>query len=158
MSRRDMIRMSDNEVADFLAEGFVMTCASIGSNGRTHLAPIWYVSEMPTRVSSWTYGASQKVRNLRSRPTATIQVESGVAYGELRGVSMECDVEIIDDSDVVTSIGMEVTGRFPDILPIDPVEDDRSQFVAMQVPKRVGLRFYPTRIVSWDHRKLQGRF
>jgi hypothetical protein len=28
--------------------------------------------------------------------------------------------------------------------------------VASQAPKRVGLRFVPSRVVSWDHRKLGG--
>jgi hypothetical protein len=30
------------------------------------------------------------------------------------------------------------------------------KMVASQAPKRVGLRFIPSRVVSWDHRKLGG--
>jgi nitroimidazol reductase NimA-like FMN-containing flavoprotein (pyridoxamine 5'-phosphate oxidase superfamily) len=30
------------------------------------------------------------------------------------------------------------------------------EMVAKQAQKRIGLRFVPTRVVSWDHRKLGG--
>jgi hypothetical protein len=30
--------------------------------------------------------------------------------------------------------------------------------VLQQAPKRVGLRFSPTRVVSWDHAKLGGTY
>jgi hypothetical protein len=32
------------------------------------------------------------------------------------------------------------------------------QMVEKQAPKRVGLRFLPTRTVTWDHRKLAGAY
>ena len=32
------------------------------------------------------------------------------------------------------------------------------QMVMGQAPKRVGLRFKPTRVVTWDHRKLEGAY
>ena len=30
-------------------------------------------------------------------PRCTLQVESGTEYGELRGVTMECDVDLVTD-------------------------------------------------------------
>ena len=39
----------------------------------------------------------------------------------------------------------------------DPAPEVR-EMVEKQAPKRVGLRFTPTRIVSWDHRKLGGGY
>jgi hypothetical protein len=36
------------------------------------------------------------------------------------------------------------------------VNDDILAMVAAQAPKRVGLTFVPTRMVTWDHRKLGG--
>ena len=35
---------------------------------------------------------------------------------------------------------------------------ERRQMLAKQAPKRIGLRFHPTRIVTWDHRKLGGAY
>lgn len=155
MSRRDQIRMSDKEIDAYLAAERIMTCATTGSNGRPHLVPLWYAPDTPTRLDCWTYASSQKVHNLRSLPKATVQVESGNGYERFRGVSMECDVELVEDTDIVATIGLAVTARYPAEL---PAGEDRTRFVEKQAPKRVGLRFHPTRIVSWDHRKLGGVF
>ena len=92
-SRRDQIRMSDDEVIAFLAEHKVVTVATVGPKGRPHLMPLWYVPH-GTTLTGWTYAKSQKAKNLERDPRATLQVEDGVEYAELRGVMMECDVEL----------------------------------------------------------------
>src|SRR5438094_3085312 len=68
--------MSEAELARFLGEERVVTCASIGPNGRPHLMPLWYVVDDGV-VTAWTYAKSQKVRNLERKPQATLQVEAG---------------------------------------------------------------------------------
>src|SRR5438034_3763235 len=78
--------MSVTELARFLDEERVLTCATLGPTGRPHLMPLWYVRDGPT-LYAWTYGKSQKVRNLEREPRATVQIEAGRdRYGELRGV------------------------------------------------------------------------
>ena len=42
----------------------------------------------------WTYAKSQKAKNLERDPRATVGIEDGVQYHELRGVTFECDVEV----------------------------------------------------------------
>jgi nitroimidazol reductase NimA-like FMN-containing flavoprotein (pyridoxamine 5'-phosphate oxidase superfamily) len=79
MSRRREITMSEAELHRFLQEERVVTCATLGPNGRPHLMPLWYVADGAV-VSAWTYGASQKVRNLERLPQATLQVEAGERY------------------------------------------------------------------------------
>ena len=68
--------------------------------------PLWYVLRDARRRRSpgprlwaWTYAVSQKVRNLERDPRATLQVEAGEAYEELRGVMLECDVVVHRDLD-----------------------------------------------------------
>ncbi len=152
MLKRSRITMSRAELEAFLAEERVVTVATIGPNGRPHLMPLWYVVE-GTVISAWTFGRSQKVRNLERRPLATRQVEAGDRYDELRGAMLECDVEVIRDLNAVTAIGLAIGARYaPD--PDGPATPDRLALVAQQAPKRVGLRFRPTRVASWDHRKL----
>ena len=102
------------------------------------------------------FAAAQKVRNLEALPQATLQVEAGVSYEELRGVSMECDVELIDDIDAVAEIGLGLSVRYTEGLTADTVPDGLAEFVTKQATKRIGLRFRPTRILSWDHGKLGG--
>jgi nitroimidazol reductase NimA-like FMN-containing flavoprotein (pyridoxamine 5'-phosphate oxidase superfamily) len=72
VSRRDQIRMTDDEVASFLDEQRVVTCASIGPDGRPHLMPPWFVPDDGTLLA-WTYAASQKAVNLRRDPRPTLQ-------------------------------------------------------------------------------------
>jgi len=148
-SRRDQIRMSDDEVRAFLAEQMVMTIGTIGPNGRAHLMPLWYVPD-GLGMTGWTYARSQKARNLERDPRATIQVESGVQYDELRGVMMECDVEL--DS-AAKEYGLALFKRYAGTL-----DESVTAMVEQQAPKRVGLRLTPTRIVSWDHSKLGGTY
>ncbi|WP_424183469.1 pyridoxamine 5'-phosphate oxidase family protein [Actinokineospora sp. G85] len=154
MSRRDQIVMTEDEVAAFLERERVANVASMGPGGRPHLAPLWYLPEGPV-LRTWTYGSSQKVKNLLRLPQATVLVEAGESYEELRGVSMECDVEVVEDGERVAAIGADLMARYSG----DPeVAASASQFVRVQAVKRVGLVFTPTRIVSWDHRKLGGGY
>lgn len=152
-SRRDQIRMTDDELRDFLAEQKIVSVATIGPKGRPHLVPLWYVAD-GTELTGWTFAKSQKAKNLERDPHATLQIEDGVEYQELRGVMFECDVEIERDPEKVADYGMALFGRYaPDADP-----DELRAMIEKQAQKRIGLRFVPTRTVSWDHRKLGGTY
>jgi hypothetical protein len=94
------------------------------------------------------------VKNLERDPRATLQIEAGDQYQELRGAMLECGVEIIRDVAKVTVIGTAVMSRYAGI----PVPTEVPDSVKAQAPKRVGLIFRPTRVASWDHRKLGGGY
>jgi len=153
-SRREQITMSDQELEAFLAEERVITVATIGPNGRPHLMPLWFVPD-GTVLEGWTFARSQKAKNLERDPHATLQVEAGESYEELRGVMFECDVALDHDIERVTNVGVALFTRYgadgePDAATREMVEK--------QAPKRVALRFTPTRTVTWDHRKLGGTY
>jgi len=143
-SRRAAIAMTEPELHRFLGEERLVTVASIGPNGRPHLMPLYYVADGAV-ISMWTFAKSQKVKNLERLPQATLQVEAGEHYHELRGAMLECDVEIIRDTAKVAKIGARIAG-----VPAGEIPDH----VREQAPKRVGLVFRPTRVASFDHRKL----
>jgi PPOX class probable F420-dependent enzyme len=151
-SRRDQIQMTDEELRAFVAEQMVMQCATVGPRGLPHLVPLWYVPE-GVELVGWTYAKSQKARNLEHDPRATIGIEDGVRYEELRGVMFECDVEVERDPAKVEQNGLMLFERYAGELTPE-VRD----MVAKQAPKRVGLRFVPSRTLSWDHRKLGGTY
>ena len=148
MDRRRQIRMSDAELAAFLEEQRTVTCATVGPGGRPHLAALWYLP-VGGRLDCWTYAASQKARNLERDPRATLLTDAGTAYQELRGASMECDAELVRDPDQVLGIGVALAVRYG----ATPGLELRAGLAA-QAAKRVGIRFHPTRVSSWDHRKL----
>ena len=156
MFRRPEIAMSPEELRAFLDEERTVTCASVGPNGRPHLMPLWYVRE-GDEILCWTYGNSQKVKNLERLPQATLQVEAGEKYDELRGAMLECDVEIVRDRERTLDIGVALAYRYG-AAPVGAPEELVRAGAEKRAAKRVGLRFRPTRIVSWDHRKLGGSY
>jgi hypothetical protein len=167
MTRRDQIKMSEAEAAAFLAEERTVTCATAGPRGWPHLMPLWYVlrdapvGEPTPRVWAWTYGVSQKVRNMERDPRATLQVEAGEEYHLLRGVMLECDVVVHRDLDVVKALGHEIFARYASPRGQPPATDLPAEVGAMvdkQATKRVALEFVELRRASWDHRKLGGTY
>ena len=152
-SRRNEIEMTEEEIRAFLAERPVMQCATVGPRGLPHMVPLWFVTEGLDLIG-WTYAKSQKARNLERDPRATIGLEDGVRYHELRGVMFECDVRLERDPARVEEYGLRLFDRYAE----GGLTPEIRAMVAKQAQKRVGLRFVPTRVVSWDHRKLGGGY
>src|SRR5438874_163289 len=143
--------MTASEVEAFLAEQRVVICATNGVRGWPHLMPLWYLVRGDD-VWSWTYAKSQKVKNLERDPRATLQVEDGHEYQELRGVMIETRAVIHRDLDTVARFGAELFARYTD----GETGPQVSELVRAQAPKRVALQFVPRNTASWDHRKLGG--
>lgn len=145
MSSRDAIRMTDAEVAAFLAAPRTLNVATISPGGAIHLVAMWYLMQGASPVFT-TYGKSQKVANLRRDPRLTALVEAGDDYGSLRGVELVGTGELIEDFDevvaLVRAIGAHHGAR------------GAGQDPARAAAKRVGVRLVPERVVSWDHAKL----
>jgi general stress protein 26 len=163
VSRREQIEMAADELAAFLQLQRTVICATLGKGGWPHLMPLWYVlrvaPEEEVEIWAWTYAASQKTRNLERDPRATLLVETGELYQELRGVMLECDVTIHRELERVAALGREIFARYAAPAGEDPVSelDVRvTEMVTRQAPKRVALQFRERRRVSWDHRKLGG--
>ena len=148
MSRRAQIAMSSEEVAAFLDEQRVVTCATLGRDGWPHLMPLWYVLR-DGEVWAWTYAKSQKVRNLERDARCTLQVETGDTYDQLRGVMLKSDAVIHREG--VLELGVEIFERYTGGA-VDP------EHLRGQATKRVGLQFVVRSVASWDHRKLAGGY
>jgi len=147
---REQIRMSDAELDAFLHEQRTVICATIDRDGSPHLMPLWYLVR-DRELWAWTYAASQKVRNLERDPRATLVVEAGEHYDELRGVMLRSEAVIERAEDFVAALGIALYERYlvTELLP----EEVRAS-IAKQAPKRVAIRFAERSRVSWDHRKL----
>ncbi|HEX8157728.1 MAG TPA: pyridoxamine 5'-phosphate oxidase family protein [Solirubrobacteraceae bacterium] len=152
MSRRAQIQMSPEEVAAFLAGERTVICATIGRDGFPHLMPLWYVVRGED-LWAWTFAKSQKVRNLERDPRATLQVEAGTEYQELRGIMLKADVTIHRKTDRVAELGVELLERHR-AADQGEIDDDVRAMVRAQAPKRVALQFHERERATWDHRKL----
>jgi len=152
MNRRDLIRMSDEEIRAFLQEQRTLQVATIDHDGWPHLVAMWYVL-INDQIVFWTYAKSQKAANLRRDARLTCLVETGERYDELRGVQIKGRAIINDDRETVQRIGEVIFERYH-----GPLNDAIRQVVAAQAPKRVVVFVEPVEIVSWDHRKLGGGY
>jgi PPOX class probable F420-dependent enzyme len=144
--------MSVAEQAAFLGDRRIVICATNGIGGWPHLMPLWYVLRGED-IWAWTYAKSQKVRNLERDPRATLQVEAGDDYGELRGIMIEAHTEIHRDPELVAEVGARLLARYGGSSPHAVNEAIRAQ-----AAKRVALQFVARRTASWDHRKLAGAY
>jgi PPOX class probable F420-dependent enzyme len=154
-SRRDQITLSDEEQRELIESERVVVVATHGARGWPHLMPLWYVLR-DGEIWVWTYAKSQKVRNLERDSRATLLIETGEEYGELRGVQIEAEAELIRDPDRVLEFAKLLTVRYTE--GIDEVEGDAAAALQAQAPKRVAIRFHPRRLATWDHRKLGGTY
>jgi PPOX class probable F420-dependent enzyme len=154
-SRRDQIKLTAEELDELIETERIVVISSLGPRGWPHAMPLWYVPRQG-EVWIWTYAKSQKVKNLERDPRATLLIETGEEYGELRGVQIEANAEIIRDLDEIVDYAKEMTVRYSE--GISAVEGDAEAALRAQAPKRVAIHFRPVRVASWDHRKLGGTY
>lgn len=154
-SRRDQIKLSDAERAELLEAERVAVVSSNGPRGWPHSMPMWFTVR-DGAIWVWTYAKSQKVRNLERDPRATVLVEAGVEYTELRGVMIESEAVIHREPALVAEFGRELTIRYSE--GISSIEGDAAAALEAQAAKRVAISFPPERERSWDHRKLGGTY
>jgi PPOX class probable F420-dependent enzyme len=152
MSRRDLIRMNDEEIHTFLQEQRIVQLATNDHDGWPHLIAMWYVL-IQDKIAFWTYAKSQKLVNLRRDARLTCLVETGERYDTLQGVQIKGRAIIIDDHEAIQRIGEAIWERFT-----GPLNENTRQMVVTQAAKRVAVFVEPVEIVSWDHKKLGGAY
>ena len=135
-------------MARFLEEQRVANIATIGPNGTPHLVAMWYAL-VDGQVWFETKGKSQKVQNLRRDPRISCLVEAGHTYDTLRGVELEGTAEIVEDPERIWDVGVSVWERYN-----GPYTGETKPLVEFMLHKRVAVKITPTRVRTWDHRKM----
>ncbi len=144
---RDQIRLTDDEIRDFLESSRTVIMGTINHDGYPHLVPMWY-SVLDGLVHMHTYRTSQKVRNIERDARGSILVEDGTEYDKLRGVFQRGRFEIVDDQDLCYRIAVASAKKYQGLD-----EDTAGAALRYYVRKRVALVFHPGKTSSWDHRK-----
>ena len=148
-NERSKIVMGDDEIVDFIDHSRTATMATVGPNGRPHLIAMWY-AVIDGEVWFETKAKSQKAVNLRRDPTITVMIEDGKTYDTLRGVSIDGQAEFVDsDPELLLRVGISVWERYT-----GPYTEEMKPFVDQMMNNRIAVRVVPTRLRSWDHRKL----
>lgn len=153
VQKRDQIKLSSEEVADFLADERVMNVATVGADGWPHVTALWFVMR-GADPWIWTYRKSQKVKNLERDNRATVLAETGFEYAELKGVMLKTRAQITYDTESVLDFGEELFAKYQGTAG----NPGMREALRAQAAKRVAIRFEVVETVSWDHAKLGGGY
>jgi nitroimidazol reductase NimA-like FMN-containing flavoprotein (pyridoxamine 5'-phosphate oxidase superfamily) len=155
-SRRNSIALTDAEIRTLLDNSKTLIIVSNGVDGYPHPMPMWFYVDAAGCLYCTTFGKSQKILNLRRDAKASLLVESGLEYSQLKGVVIYARAEIIDDVDVAidTLVKINTRGRTVNVAEREAL----TAAVAKTAAKRAVIKFHPLRYVSWDHAKLGGRY
>ena len=155
-SRRNNIELSDAEIHAFLDNSKTLIIVSNGKDGYPHPMPMWFYVDAEGCLYCTTFSKSQKVINWRRDPHASLLVESGEEYAQLKGVVIYARAEVIDDLDTAIDTLVNINTRG---TTVDPSQRQAlTAAVSKTASKRVVIKFHPERYVSWDHSKLGGRY
>ena len=157
MSRRDEIRLSDEEIRNFLASRKTVIVCSNGPRGFPHTMPMWFAvgrrrHDPHDHLPQEPEGEEPPARpagNPARRRTASTTSSCGAWCS-----TAKC--EIVDDIEVVKDTMVRITAREAGD---DPAAlEGMKNVITATAEKRVCLLVRPERIVSWDHRKLGGAY
>jgi PPOX class probable F420-dependent enzyme len=149
VNRRAEIKMSTEEVDAFLREERTTSMCSMHPDGSIHAVAMWYAF-LDGGLAVETKAKSQKVQNLRRDPRLTFLVEAGHEYAELRGVELVGTARLVDDPDAIWQFGVSMWERY-----MGPYTEDQKPFVEAMMKNRVIVAMDVSKVVSWDHRKME---
>ncbi len=155
-SRRSSIEMDETQRKAYIDKAQTLIIVSNGKNGFPHPMPMWFAVDDEENFICTTFAKSQKVLNWRRDPKASLLIESGTQYAELQGVVIYAQTHIHEEFDLVVDALVKINSRGRDLS-----EDQLAKLrhsVQTNARKRVALQFAPERYISWDHRKLGGKY
>jgi len=151
--RRDLVTMTEKEMWDFIATQKSIQVCTLNKDGTPHLTVMWFAIKNKTIVLE-TFTKSQKIMNLKRNPNMAVLLEDGSEYNELRGVSINCKAELIDDYATVHALHVDVVVRNqPGVTP-----EQAEEFTREMSKKKTVIIVKPEKVMSWDHRKLGGAY
>ena len=149
-NRRQQIQLSPDEQAALFRERKKAALATIDKDGFPHVVAMNYFA-VDGAFYMTSYGKAQKVVNIRRNPKVALMMETGDAYPELRGVMIRGHCEILEDQDAVEAAFESRAEAQSNPSPVQPG-------ARASAPKRVVLKIVPRTVISWDHRKLGGKY
>jgi PPOX class probable F420-dependent enzyme len=148
VKQRSLVAMTPSEVDAFLAQDHSMSMSTLNADGSIHVVAMWY-GFLEGAVAIESKAKAQKIVNLRRNPSVTVMAEAGSTYDQLRGVQISGLAEIVGEPARMFELGVSMFERYT-----APYTPDKREAVQRMLNKRVVVKVIPTRIRSWDHRKL----
>jgi nitroimidazol reductase NimA-like FMN-containing flavoprotein (pyridoxamine 5'-phosphate oxidase superfamily) len=148
--------LSDSEAWEFLAERCFGTLATVGIAGFPHLVSIGYiVGDGMLRMTS--YEKAQKIVNIGRDAKISVLVEDIQPYNDIRGVLLSGEAEVVNDRDAAMDVMLGISAQMHRLHPETQAQQPAVDYFASS-RKRVEFMLRPTRMVTWDHRQLEGRY
>jgi nitroimidazol reductase NimA-like FMN-containing flavoprotein (pyridoxamine 5'-phosphate oxidase superfamily) len=148
------LRLSDDEIDEIMRVESRLRIATVGSGGEINLTPMtfgWAGGQV------YIFGRGQKIANLRRHGSATLLVDTGERWRDLKGVMMSGDARVLESAEdeaaddhlgsaqlnLGEKHGLEKDGV---VAAYAPTASGRS---------RRWIVFTPTKVVSWNNEKLK---
>lgn len=144
------IELTEEERWDFLADNKVIRLATVDTNGLPHVLPVWYVADREEGAIFFsTPEDSRKARDLEETPKASLVVDEGSAYFDLRAVIAEGDVTPVADECLLAEVERRWCRKYFD-------RDDRPEYMELLYQGRTWTwyRVDPSRWISWDNSRI----
>ena len=152
-NRRDLIRMTDEEMRHFIEEQKSLQVSCMGSDGWPHLTTLWF-AVVDQKIVFETYTRSQKILNLQRNPNITVLLEDGLIYEELRGVMIKGNAILESEPEEVEKYAKAVMLRNQP----EYGEELLSEAAKQMSFKRTAVIIEPNEVITWDHTKLGGTY
>jgi pyridoxamine 5'-phosphate oxidase-like protein len=143
------IAMSPEEVDAFLLDERTCRVGTVGASGHPHVSALWFVWD-GTAVWLNSVVKSQRWTNVVRNPAVSILVDGGADFFELRGV------EILGRAEVVGEVPR--TSGEPEPAVAEPERLFGQKYTGgpfVADGRHAWLRITPTKLVSWDYRKMR---
>jgi len=152
-NRRDLIRMTDEEMRHFIEEQKSLQVSCMGPDGWPHLTTLWF-AVVDQKIVFETYTRSQKILNLQRNPNITVLLEDGLIYEELRGVMIKGNAILESEPEDVEKYAKAVMLRNQP----EYGEELLSEAAKQMSFKRTAVIVEPNEVITWDHTKLGGTY
>jgi nitroimidazol reductase NimA-like FMN-containing flavoprotein (pyridoxamine 5'-phosphate oxidase superfamily) len=159
-SRRADIRMSEAEADEFIHSQWCMVLGTLGPTGWPHLTTLGY-GFYEGKLAFSSFARAQKVVNIQRDPRVNCLIEVNQAdYAQIAGVSILGRAEIVSDPDAALAVARSVLAQR--LKQANGAADEAAirlmEASAALAAKRVAITVEVERILSWDHRRLDGRY
>jgi hypothetical protein len=148
--RRRSVAMSEVELDQYLATQLTCRLATNSVDGPPHQSPLYFVWNDGVLWTS-SLVRSQRWKDIERDPAVSVLVDSGDFYGELRGVEIH---------GVAVQVGEvpRVGEPNPQLEAIEAMMTAKyNQGLSAHDGRHAWLQIKPTKLISWDFRKLEAQ-
>lgn len=148
------LRMSAEDIDALMMTESTLRIATVGPGSDINLTPMTFGW---AGGRAYVFGRGQKIANLRRNPAATVLVDTGTSWREIKGVMMRGRAVVLEDSDAEAADPHLAEARL-DIgrkhALVDEAGNTRAHDATASGRSRRWIVFTPERVVSWDNARL----